>query len=300
VLDSGKVDLLFVEAAVNDRVNGTDSLTQVRALEGIVRHAQKSNPNMDIILMSFADPLKTQDYEQGSIPPEVANHELIADHYGLPSINLAKEIHDKIVHKEFSWEDDFKDVHPSPFGQELYFAAIKDLLNTCYDSSRQARPAAGPKSGTTLSLPAPLDKASLANGRYYGLANAQSRGWEYDTAWSPTDGLPTRPGFVHVPMLVSATPGSFLMLPFKGTAAGMAVISGADAGIISYRVDQEGPYRKIDLYTPWSSGLHLPWYILFAAGLKDTHHIIELTIDETKNSKSKGTACRIVYFLVNH
>src|ERR1035438_6045096 len=45
VMDSGIVDLMFVEAAVNDRVNGTDSLTQVRDLEGIIRHAKKINPN---------------------------------------------------------------------------------------------------------------------------------------------------------------------------------------------------------------------------------------------------------------
>ncbi len=54
VLDSGKIDLLFIEAAVNDCVNETDSITQVRSLEGIVRHVRKQNPRMDVILMSFA------------------------------------------------------------------------------------------------------------------------------------------------------------------------------------------------------------------------------------------------------
>ncbi|HKG07537.1 MAG TPA: hypothetical protein VKB19_13800, partial [Pedobacter sp.] len=38
VLDSGRVDLLFLESAVNDQVNHTDSIIQIRALEGIVRH----------------------------------------------------------------------------------------------------------------------------------------------------------------------------------------------------------------------------------------------------------------------
>ncbi|HTI07515.1 MAG TPA: SGNH/GDSL hydrolase family protein [Puia sp.] len=294
VLDSGKVDLLFVETAVNDRVNGTDSLTQIRALEGIVRHAKKSNPSMDILFMSFADPSKTEDYEQGKIPPEVANHERIAGYYGFPSINLAKEVHDKIAHQEFSWKKDFKDIHPSPFGQELYFAAIRDLLNICLDSSRPGAPSVSGRS-----LPPPLDKASLVKGAYYNISNALvDKDWEYNTAWRPRDSLATRPGFVGVPMLVSTTPGATLTLPFKGTAIGMAVISGADAGILSWSVD-EGPYQKTDLYTAWSSFLHLPWYILFRADLKEGPHQLKLTIDETKNPRSRGTACRIVYFLVN-
>ena len=65
VLDSGKIDLLFVEAAVNDQANGTDSLTQIRSLEGIVRHARMSNPDMDIAFFSFADPDKLKDYSEG-------------------------------------------------------------------------------------------------------------------------------------------------------------------------------------------------------------------------------------------
>src|SRR3569833_3035786 len=72
VLDSGNVDLLFLEAAVNDRVNGTDSLTQIRDLEGIVRHAKKSNPAMDIVLMEFAVPYKNKDYDEGKTPVEVS------------------------------------------------------------------------------------------------------------------------------------------------------------------------------------------------------------------------------------
>lgn len=303
VLDSGKVDLLFVETAVNDRVNGTDSLTQIRALEGIVRHAKKANPRMDIIFMSFADPNKTSDYEHGKTPPEVANHELVAAHYGLPSINLAKEVHDKIAHHEFSWEKDFKDLHPSPFGQELYFAAIRDLLSTCYDSLQIADNGNGQiavptKTHLRRRLPTPLDKASLVNGVYEGTDRAQYKDWDFDTAWTPADSLPTRHGFVNIPMLTSTTPGATLSFPFKGQAVGMSIVSGADAGIVSWSIDG-APAQKTDLYTAWSAKLHLPWYVLFAAGLKNTHHILELTIEPEKNSKSKGTACRIVYFLVD-
>ena len=293
VLDSGKTDLLLVESAVNDRVNGTDSITQVRALEGIIRHAKKNNPDMDIIMMAFADPAKTSDYDKGIIPTEIKNHQLVAQHYNLPFINIAKEVRDKMKNKEFSWDDDFKDLHPAIFGQELYFATIKDLLKNCFDDQPNA--IVNRKS----SLPKPLNGASFENGSYYSIKNARhTSGWTYTENWKPDDGLPTRDGFVNVPVLSSSKPGAEFLLPFNGTAAGIAIVSGADAGIINYSIDN-GPVKSIDLYTQWSSMLHLPWYVLLCSDLKPGKHLLKISISDQKNSASKGNACRIVNFLIN-
>ena len=44
VLSKAKVDLLFVEAAVNEDTNGFNAIEQVRGMEGIVRHPLLSNP----------------------------------------------------------------------------------------------------------------------------------------------------------------------------------------------------------------------------------------------------------------
>ena len=291
LLDSGKIDLLFLEAAINDRATGTDSLTQIQSLEGILRHAKTANPNMDIIMMSFADPDKLQDYDQGKKPVEIINHELVADHYQLPSLNLAKEVRDKIQQKEFSWTYDFKDLHPSAFGQELYFSAIKSLLQECYTHSKNLE--------YKFLHPGFLNNNSFTKGKYYAIDNALfDKYWAIDKNWQSTDGLPTRKGFVNVPMLTSSTPGSSLSLKFEGTAVGIAIISGADAGIISYSIDNTA-YKNLDLYTQWSDQLHLPWYLILGAGLKEGKHTMRLKISDEKNSKSKGNACRIVHFLVN-
>ncbi len=292
LLDSGKTDLLFVEAAVNDRGNGTDSLTQLRSLEGIVRHARKSNPDMDIVMMSFADPDKTKDYNEGRIPVEIANHEKVAAWYGLPSIDLALEIRDKTIHQEFSWEYDFKDLHPSPFGQELYFATIRRLLEKC---------AAGPITSVPdrTALPHPMNPSAFENGMYYPAGNAKTdSSWILNPDWIPSDHADVREGFVHRPMLVTVKPGATLTLPFTGTAIGIAIISGPDAGMVSWSIDKGETFKK-DLYTQWSSFLHLPWYILFGAGLSNTHHELRLQVLDDKNKDSGGHACRIVYFLVN-
>jgi sialidase-1 len=290
ILDSGKIDLLFFESAVNDRANGTDSLTQIRALEGIVRHIVKTNARTDILMMSFADPDKNTAYAKGLIPVEVTNHERIAAWYNLPSINLAKEISDRLQHKEFSWEKDFIDLHPSSFGQQLYFETIKTLLDTCLDQ-------AGPSKKHRL--PVVLDKYNFEKGRYIGISKAhRDTGWVLNKDWIPSDNSGTRKGFVHQPMLIATVPGSALHFRFKGNAVGIAIVSGADAGIISYSIDGK-VFEKQNLFTKWSSSLHLPWYILLGSRLKNGSHELEIKIDPDKDPRSKGNACRIVYFLVN-
>lgn len=295
VLDSGKVDLMFVEAAVNDRVNGTDSLTQLRSLEGIVRHARASNPRMDIVLMSFADPDKLRDYSEGKTPVEIENHELVATHYHLPSINLAREVYDKTKAGEFSWEYDFKNLHPATFGQQLYFQTIKSLLWQCMDEAKVKHVSAV----ADYAMPEPLDKWSFDQGEYYSIDNARvKKGWRLVGQWKPENNVHTRPGFVDCPMLVATDPDASLDLPFNGTAVGMAVVSGPDAGIVSYRIDH-GPTRRIDLYTQWSRSLYLPWYVLFEGALKGGKHVLHLTMTAARNSHSSGTACYIAYFLVN-
>lgn len=296
VLNKGIPDLLFIETAVNDYTNETDSLTQIRALEGIVRHAKSVNPEVDIIFMSFADPDKTANYARGNVPLEIRNHELVANHYLLPSINLAKEVADRLQAKEFSWDEDFKDLHPSPFGQELYFQSIAYLLQTTY-AKFQADTSAVVKK---YKQPIPLEKKSFAHGRYVSISDAKvQNGWQLIKNWKPADKAGTRSGFVDVPVLEATTTNATLTLEFTGNAVGIGIVSGPDTGEINYKINN-GPWQKMDLYTQWSSGLHLPWYKLLAAGMKNKKHTLHLKISDSKNAKSKGNACRIVYFLVNN
>lgn len=295
VLDSGKVDLLFLEAAVNDEVNGTDSLVQLRALEGIIRNARLHQPKIDIVLMSFADPDKTKAYNEGKTPVSVANHELLAAYYGLPSINLAKAVRDRMQNKEFSWEEDFKDLHPSPFGQGIYAQAIRKLLSLNFDPQKTTTPLAN----SHRKLPLPMNKGSFEKGHYVELTDAtSSEAWILHKNWLPEDRLNTRKGFVNIPMLTAQKPGATLSLNFKGNAVGMAIVSGADAGKVIYTIDN-GPERELDLYTKWSKSLHLPWYVLFDSNLKNGNHTLRLRISENRNEKSTGNACRIAHFLVN-
>ncbi|MBO9594356.1 MAG: SGNH/GDSL hydrolase family protein [Niabella sp.] len=292
VLDQGRVDLLFIEAAVNDRVNGTPEMQQRRALEGIVRHALGANPAMDIVLMGFADEFKLADLQAGNVPAEIAVHEAVAKHYGLPFINLAAEVNARIAHKEFTWEYDFKNLHPAPFGQELYFNTIKTLLQTQLEGTE-------PQAVVAKKLPQPMDLLHYGAGRYLPVnAASVKNGFVLHPSWQPADGVGTRPGFVKVPVLEGTTAGAVTRLSFRGSAVGIAVVSGPDAGMIRYSID-DGPEQTLDLYTQWSKGLHLPWYLLLGDGLKKGTHHLDITIADQQHPQSKGHAVRIVYFLVN-
>lgn len=293
VLAKGTIDLLFEEAAVNDRTNSFSSAAQIRGMEGIIRHALITNPNMDIVIMHFVDPDKMADYRNNIEPNEIVMHNKVAVKYGVNTIELAKEVTQRIDAGEFTWKEDFKDLHPSPFGQEVYFQSIKSLLMEGYE---KIDPSA---TITAHAVSTPLDKFSYSNGMYVSVDKASIvKDWKLDTEWNPKDGLETRKQFVNMPALIAVASGAEFTLEFKGTAIGICVASGPDAGIIEYSIDGK-PFQKADLYTQWSSFLHLPWYVILNDELLRKNHRLTVRISSNKNEKSKGNACRILHFLVN-
>ena len=291
VFADGPVDLLFEEAAVNDSTNGRTDAEQLRGMEGIVRRARGLNPRVDVVLLHFVDPAKMKAYRAGEVPAVVRNHERVAAHYALPSLNLALEVTERIDRGEFTWVDDFKDLHPSPFGQDLYARSIERLLEAAWADERPP---------ATRELPPPLDRFSYARGRLLPPTVATpGEGFALVERWTNTVGGGTRPGFVGVPMLVGETPGASFQLRFTGSAVGLFVAAGPDAGTIEHRVDG-GPWRTRDLFTRWSAGLHLPWlYVLEAELDPDADHLLEVRVSSERHPRSKGHACRVVHVAVN-
>ncbi len=293
VLKNGKVDLLFLEAAVNDYTNKTESEEIIRGMEGIVRHAKAANPLCDIIIMHFADPGKLEDYRNGTIPKVIQLHEKVAEHYNISTINLAKEVTGRIDAGEFDWDNDFKDLHPSPFGQNIYFQSIKQFLADSFGLiPQEEKPVA-------VELPAPLDKFSYSKGILVEpKPSKQIKGWKFVENWKPENGKGTRSNYVDVPMLVGDFPGKIIKFQFKGNAVGIAVAAGPDAGIIEYSVDNSD-WKKQDLFTEWSQSLYLPWYYTLDSGLKNSKHTLQIRLADEKNPKSTGTKCIIRYFYFN-
>ena len=299
VLANGPVDLLFEEAAVNDDTNGFSDVEQVRGMEGIVRQALLSNPQMDVVLLHFVDPGKITEIRSGKTPSVIVNHERVAEHYRIPSIDLAREVTERIDAGEFTWEKDFRDLHPAPFGHALYASSIGRMLTAAWSEN-------SPKRTTAVdSLPAPLDSTSYFYGRLGSpmelVANKNItlvNGWRLDEQWKPEGKAGTRPGFVNVPALIGEGAGATMKLTFKGFGIGIFIASGPDTGNIEYRIDQ-GEWHKQALFTQWSPGLHLPWAKMLASELTDGTHELEMRVSEKSDERSQGQAIRIIHFLVN-
>lgn len=293
VLSKGPVDLLFIEAAVNDSSNIPDHPDQMlRGMEGVVRHARTANPLTDIIHLHFVMPSHMDDYKKGSVPASIAQHEKIAVAYGNPTLHLSREVADRIGAGEFSWDQDFKGLHPSPFGHQLYANSIARILDAAFAKP----PAAVAKPHP---LPAPVDAKSYALGRFGNIADARIiKGFTLDPAWKPADGKSTRAGFVNVPALVGTEPGAEFEFSFDGTGAGLFIAAGPDAGRIECSMDG-GDHRAIETFTHWSTGLHLPWAVILGDGLKAGHHTAKVRIADGHNAKGTGTALRVFHLLLN-
>ena len=249
---------------------------------------------MDIVMLYFVDPDKMKDYRNGKVPEVIKNHENVASRYQIPAVNLAKEVTDRIDHGEFTWEEDFKNLHPSPFGQGIYAHSIIQLLDDAFSDTISSDDKI-----TAHNLPDKLDRFCYDNGRLIDISTVRvPKGWYLNTSWAPDDGTNVRPNYADVPMLISESPGHILRLNFTGTAVGIAVAAGQDAGIIEYRIDNN-KWQKTDLYTRWSRYIHLPWYYTLAGDLSPGKHDLEIRVSEEKNAQSKGHACRIRYFYVN-
>ena len=89
-----------------------------------------------------------------------------------------------------------------------------------------------------------------------------------------------------------------LKLKFQGTAVGIFVVAGPDAGNVEYSLDGQASGMQ-DLFTPWSGGLHIPWTYVLAGDLSAGSHELTLRLSSKKNPSSKGHACRVVQFLLN-
>lgn len=294
VLSKAKVDLLFVEAAVNDDTNAFNAIEQVRGMEGIVRHALLSNPSMDIMMLHFIyDPFIPK-LDGGQMPDVILNHERVANHYLIPSVNLATEVAARMREGEFNWEQ-FGGTHPKPLGHSYYAATINKVLDEMYAPCAVADAAVKPHV-----LPAvPLDGYSYTNGKLVDIRQAHiNKGWQLVPSWTPRLIAETRPGFVDVPMLETDRPGAKLTLDFEGTAVGIFCVSGPAAGILEYSIDG-ATFKKLDTFTAWSGGLYIPWVYMFDTELPKGKHRLMLRMSKDHHPQSKGTACQIRQFVVN-
>jgi len=229
VIASGHLAIL--DFAADDR---NVPLAQAQlSLEGLVRQVTLYRPTHSRILVYTLTPEMLQDYQAGKTPEYIKVSEQIAEHYGIPSLNLAQYAAQKIKAGEISFEKFSADgINPTDAGAQVYAEAVAKFI----DALMTAYPV--PDKPKNYTLPAPLFPETDDNGRIVAYEDQQVK---RSGNWKPGQASPIGP-FRHV--LVSAEPGASLALKFKGSEIGLVDVVDKDSADYEYAVDGAA-FRKL-------------------------------------------------------
>lgn len=227
---SANPDLVFIEFSANGGYTP--------AMEGIIRKIHAHNPDTDICLLYSATEPHMRAYQKGEMADVVKGEEALADHYGLPSIHMARraaalESEGKLIWKGpkdapadkivFSADG----LHPANGGGNLYAQAVARSLEKI--ASAPAKKAA--------KFPAPMFGTDWDNARMYNPAEVCKRHglWkEVEAAKDPrmkkfAEWFPT--------VLTSGHPNSTLSFAFDGDMFGLFDLGGPEMGQLEVYVD---------------------------------------------------------------
>lgn len=295
VLARGPVDLLFVEFAVNDDQDaGHSAEACVQGMEGIIRHLRQHNPKADVVMTHFVNPGMLVTLRDGGTIRSASQHERVARHYQVSSVYLSKEVARQISVGSLTWEQ-FGGTHPGPSGNQLAADLATLILSVGWQGvdTTQLQP-------VTHDVPDEmLLESSFTNGVLLPLEQVQHDSeWEVsEPDWKNIAGS-KRGRFLSIPLLHSTVPGAVASAGFTGTAVGVYVLAGPDAGQIEYQIDGD-KWQTAELYHRFSKGLHYPRTVVLASGLKPGDHTIEFRVAPTQHTESRGTAVRVLAVAVN-
>ncbi len=291
---STEPDLLFVEFAVNDDQDAAHAERECRrGMEGILRQALSANPNLDIVVTHFVNPPMLEKLQAGETPISSGTHESVAAHYGVSTSDLAREVAQRITAESLTWKV-YGGTHPKPAGNRIAADMIADLLDTAWKSPKDAK--ANPKARR---LAKQLDENSYTQGSFVDPKTVSvGDGWKHFIPdWSLIKGS-LRPDYADRKLFCSTQSGAELNVAFTGTAVGLFVLAGPDAGSVEFSVDGN-EYQTADLYHRFSKGLHYPRTVMLATDLDSGEHQLKLRVAKDANPSSKGTAVRILEVVKN-
>ena len=117
-------DLIFIEFSINDAYAHLTKMQSSYYMEGIVKKLRAANPNVDIVIVFVTDKSR-----QGTEHDNILGHKAVAEHYGIPTINVGDALVAEIKAKNAKWEDYVIDiVHPNNKGYEVYSKCIANYL----------------------------------------------------------------------------------------------------------------------------------------------------------------------------
>lgn len=242
-------DLLFVEFAVNDSGAAPESIW--RSMEGIVRQTWRKDPKTDIVFTYTIHEGMINELKQGSCPRSMSAMELLADFYGIPSVNFAVPVvellkQDKLVFQATRQPEGGKiwfagdGCHPRDEGHEIYLQLLAEAILQMKDSRPVDHQAKLAKTFVADNHEAakmiPLD-AKMLSGDWKALAKDDNKQKAFGN----------RMGQIWT----ASRPGSKLHFKFKGSAARLYDLLGPDGGQVLITVDgktQKKPVPRFDSY----------------------------------------------------
>jgi lysophospholipase L1-like esterase len=229
VIASGHLAIL--DFAADDR--NADIEQAKLSLEGLVRQITLYRATHSRILVYTLTPEMFAAYKSGKTPEYIRVSEQIAEHYGIPSLNLARYAADKIIAGEISFETFFADgINPTDAGAKIYAEAVAKFV----DALMASNPI--PDKPKSYKLPPPLFPETDDNGRIVAYEDPQVKQFGN---WKPGQASPIGP-FRHV--LVSTEKGATLTLKFKGSEIGIIDVVDKDSADYEFAVDG-APFHKL-------------------------------------------------------
>ena len=273
---SRKPHLVFVDFASDDAE--TDPERIWRAVEGLVRQARGADPELDIIFVYAFRPGFEEAYAKDLCPTPVSAYEKLAEHYGIPSINMghrvaqmarqgelviraSREEAEKLEGKLVFTHDG---VYATAAANEVYVGVITEALAELAES---AEPAAH-------EIPQPFRKGNLERAKLVPITEDMLTGkWEA----LPPNGIAGRDFSKHFEKVwFTNTPGAKLTFRFRGTDASIFDLVGPDTGQAKVTVDGEdrGVRQRVDRWAYYQRLSALP----IASGLEDAEHTVTVEL----------------------
>lgn len=302
-------DLLFVEFATND---GGQQPEQIwRSMEGIVRQTWRQDPATDIIFTYTITTAFTNDYCSGMCNRSASAMELLADHYGIPSINFGIRVAQllkqgklmmdaKVIETAVPKESPDRDkqireklaadprllfandgVHPRDEGHELYKAAIVAGLTAMKDL-----PAADHKA----KLATPFVADNWESAKMVPITQGMLTGaWR---ALPADDGKQKAFGDRMGQIWTSEQPGSKLHFRFKGSVAKIYDLLGPDGGQVVVTVDGKADARPVPRFDSYCTYHRIATLGLVQGGGEGTVHDVTVEIHPEQPDR-KSVAFRL-------
>ena len=274
-------DAVFVEFSVNDFEDARKEPELVIAsLESVVDQLLNNNPQTAIIFIYTT--------MKGQNAAEV--HHQVAQHYGIPEIDLQTAILTELEKKKLPWNHYFHDAaHPNDAGHAFYadrvIEALKDNWNRFFSPVQKALP---------MAIHSLVDPQILPVSAAFDLKGFVLKPVVDDVSWKHL------PETVVTYALCAEQPEASLKVRFTGTCFGLYHRIGNGCGLCAVRID--GVDMGVsDFYHDYGSDYDYPGEFLCFCRfwkLAEGEHIAEVTALGKRNELASDARIEIAGFLI--